>query len=734
MKPPIYLDYNATTPLAPEVREAMLPFLESGFGNPSSAHWYGRQAKAALEKAREQVAALIGASPDEITFTSGGSEANNLALKGVLTGKDSVSHLITSKIEHPAINDVCAYLEKQGLRTTRVDVDPLGILNLSELEQALQSDTRLVSVMHSNNEIGSIQPLSEISNLTRPRGVLLHSDAAQSTGKTPLNVNQLGVDLLSIASHKLYGPKGIGALYVRRGVQIEKQIHGADHERNLRAGTENVLQAVGFGAACELALRTLDKRISHSKQLRDLLWTLIAAELPQAYFNGHPEQRLSNTLSITFPGIDAQTLLAELDTIAASAGAACHADDIHISPTLAAIGLSEQDALSTLRFSTGDMLSEEQLREAASQIIAAAKRLGGLQERTAGLHPSQEIRLTRYTHGLGCACKLRPQALEKVLQELILPCAPEQALLGFEFADDAAAYQINESECIVQSVDFFTPIVDRPYDFGAIAAANALSDLYAMGAKALFALNIVGFPTNRLPLSVLSEILQGASDKCREAGVAILGGHSVEDSEPKFGMSVTGICNPNGLWKNQGAQPGDLLILTKPIGTGILTTAMKQQECSAEESKLAISIMSELNMRAAQVATEFDIHSCTDITGFGLLGHLREMLIASKMSAELAFADIPIIEAARAFAARGIIPGGSRNNLEHVQNDVDFASHISSTERLILADAQTSGGLLFAVAENESKAFLDELTAACSFGAWQIGKIKDPDKFLISIV
>ncbi len=445
-------------------------------------------------------------------------------------------------------------------------------------------------------KLGRFNRLPELADVARKNGILFHTDAAQSAGKIP--VNNLDVDLLSIAGHKLYAPKGVGALFIRDGVKLEKLIHGADHENNLRAGTENVALIVGLGKACELAFRDLDENMAHSGKLRDLLDQKISEAIPGVVLNGHPEYRLPNTLSLSFPGLEANLILSELsDEVAASAGAACHAGETNISATLKAMGVSPEIAMGTIRFSTGRFLNEDDIVKASGAIIKVVSRQSSDKP---AITSSAKIKLTQYTHGLGCACKLRPQALEEILQSLPVNFHPD-ILVGNEKSDDAAVYRINENQAIVQTVDFFTPIVDDPYEFGAIAAANSLSDIYAMGATPLFALNIVGFPSNRLPMEVLKQILKGASDKAAEAGIQIIGGHTVDDPEPKFGLAVTGIIHPDKIIKNSGAQPGDVLVLTKPLGTGILATAMKRGILDQQFSNLTIQQMLMLNKRAAEV-------------------------------------------------------------------------------------------------------------------------------------
>ena len=694
----IYLDYNATTPIAPEVAEAMLPYLQEHFGNPSSSHWYGAQTKKAVELARRQVAKLLNCEPDEVVFTSGGSEANNYAIKGyALANQDRGDHIITSQIEHPAVLEVCRYLERQGFSVSYLPVDEYGMVDVDTLRKEITLQTILISIMHANNEVGTIQPIAEIADLAKQYGIAMYSDAAQSVGKIPVNVATLGVDLLSVAGHKLYAPKGIGALYVRHGIQLEKFMHGADQERNHRAGTENVLEIVGLGKACEIAQRDLQSNMAHSKAMRERLHEGIASQIEQVRLNGHPEQRLPNTLSLSFQGIEANTLLAELDDVAASAGAACHSDDIDVSAVLTAMKVPLDYAMGTIRLSTGRMTTKEDVDTAVSRIVEVAKRLRP--EATEALELSvdvKEVKLTHFTHGLGCACKLRPQVLEQVLAKLPRS-KDEHVLVGAENADDAAVYKINEQAALVQTVDFFTPIVDDPYHFGAIAAANSLSDIYAMGGKPLFALNIVGFPSNRLPVEVLQEILRGAQDKAKESGISIIGGHTVDDTEPKYGMAVTGIIQPDRILKNSGAGAGDAIILTKALGTGIISTAMKRGLADRSTIEGVTILMSTLNRSAAEVLQDFDVHACTDVTGFGLLGHLKEMAQASDMDAVVYHENIPILEPARDFAAAGVIPGGTKANLDFVSEVVQWGPAISESAKYLLADAQTSGGLLFAL-------------------------------------
>ena len=373
---PIYLDYNATTPIDPEVAEAMRPYLFEYFGNPSSSHWYGIQTKKAVDEARRQVADLLHCNPEEVVFTSGGSESNNYAIKGTaFANREKGNHIITSAIEHPAVLEVCKYLAEKGFQITYLPVDEFCLVKPRELQKSIRPRTILITIMHANNEVGTIQPIAEIAKIAKEHGIVFHTDAAQSVGKIPTRVDELDVDLLTIAGHKLYAPKGIGALYVRGGIRLEKLIHGADHEQDLRAGTENVLEIVGLGQACEIAKRDLEKNMRHMQKMRDLLYAGLRQQWGEIRLNGHPEKRLPNTLSVCFKSIEANTLLAEIESVAASAGAACHSDSVHVSSVLEAMQVDLEYAMGTVRFSTGKMTTEEEVNHAVAVFVKTARRL-----------------------------------------------------------------------------------------------------------------------------------------------------------------------------------------------------------------------------------------------------------------------------------------------------------------------------------------------------------------------
>jgi cysteine desulfurase len=376
---PIYLDYNGTTPHAPEVIDAMRPFLETEFGNPSSGHWYGIGPKKGIMAAREQVAGVLGCKASEVLFTSGGTESNNHALKSIAGARYAKgTHIITSSIEHPAILEVCRFMESHGFAVTILPVDTDGLVDPADAAAAIRPETIMISVMHANNEVGTIQPIGEIAKLARAKGILMHTDAAQSVGKIPTQVDTLGVDLLSLAGHKIYAPKGIGALYIRGGVESAAFCHGAGQENGRRAGTENVLEIVGLGKACEIANRGLASYTDHMRTMRDRLEAGLEQALTDIRFNGHREKRLPNTCSVSFRGLEANRILEEIGLgVAASAGAACHADHVEISHVLKAMQVPELWAKGTLRFTTGRFTTTDEIDHALEEIVTAVKRLRG---------------------------------------------------------------------------------------------------------------------------------------------------------------------------------------------------------------------------------------------------------------------------------------------------------------------------------------------------------------------
>jgi cysteine desulfurase len=371
---PIYLDHNATTPLLPGVVDAMLPYLREHFGNPSSRHVYGRRTHEAIERARSDVAALIGGDADEIIFTSGGTEANNLAIRGT-TARTSRRRVVTSSVEHPATARPVTWLEQQGWDIVRVDVDAGGRARVPELDAAINSATALVTIMHSNNETGVFQPVQEAVYFARRAGAYVHTDAAQSVGKVPIDVRAIDVDLLSIAGHKLYGPKGIGALYVRRGTVLEALTLGAGHERGLRPGTENVASIVGLGTASAIARHDLDQESVRVRALRDRLWEQLAQAVPDLALNGYVENRLPNTLNARFPRVSGEALLAATPEIAASTGSACHEGGESASAVVLAMGIPAKAALGSVRLTLGRATTESAVDRAAAALAHAWRTL-----------------------------------------------------------------------------------------------------------------------------------------------------------------------------------------------------------------------------------------------------------------------------------------------------------------------------------------------------------------------
>ena len=393
----IYLDYAATTPTDPRVLKAMEPYFCQKFGNPSSIHSFGQETRKAIEKARQQVADLIGAHSEEIVFTSGGTEANNFALKGAAYAlKDKGNHIIVSTIEHHAILEPCKFLEKQGFKVTYLSVDRDGIININELKRVLRPETILVSIMHANNEIGTIQPIAEIANIIRNfrnsksetlnskqipnfkfQTPLFHTDAVQTVGHLPIDVGKLGVDLLSISAHKFYGPKGVGALYIRKGIKIESFLHGGEQERNRRASTENVPGIVGFGQAAELVKKEIKKEIKQLTGLRDYFIKKNLAEIKDVQLNGDPIQRLPNNINFSIKGVEGEAMLLSLDQdgIACSTGSACSSSTLEPSHVLLALGLSEEVAHSSLRFSLGRYTTKKDLDYTIEKLKIIVNRL-----------------------------------------------------------------------------------------------------------------------------------------------------------------------------------------------------------------------------------------------------------------------------------------------------------------------------------------------------------------------
>lgn len=378
MRDPIYLDYNATTPIDKEVADDMISIIQNHFGNPSSSYEIGRYSKSAIEQARKQVASLINAKPDEIIFTSCATESNNLAIQGIAyANRQKGKHIITSAIEHPAIIEVCKYLESQAFEVTYLPVDTTGRINPHDIEKAIRPDTILITIMHANNEVGVIQPISEIAAISKQKNILFHTDAAQSVGKIETDVEKLGVDLLTIAGHKLYAPKGIGALYVKRGVRVQKILYGAGQERGIRPGTENLVHIVALGKACEIARRDFEKNYRTMLLAKENLLKGLQAQLGQKVkVNGDQIHCLPNTLSVAFENVEAHTLASIISNdIYISTGSACHADSVEISSVLKAMNIDLRTAVGTVRISTGKHTSDEEIATTVKVISDVVKKL-----------------------------------------------------------------------------------------------------------------------------------------------------------------------------------------------------------------------------------------------------------------------------------------------------------------------------------------------------------------------
>jgi len=386
----VYLDHNATTPTHPEVVKAMLPYYGKIYGNPSSIHQFGQEARKAIDEAREKVADFIGAIQEEIIFTSGGTEADNFAIKGIAYANEKKGkHIITSSIEHHAVLNPCKYLEKQGFQVTYLPVDKYGLVDPDEVEKAITKETILITIMHANNEIGTIEPIAEIGKIAKEKGICLHTDAVQTVGKIPVNVNKLNIDSLSLSAHKIYGPKGIGGLYVRKGIRIQPLIEGGHHEKNRRAGTENVPAIVGLGKAVEIAKTTLDKESIYLTNLRDGLCSGIGEKIDSVYLNGHPGKRLPNTLNMSFEFVEGESIILNLDMkgIAVSSGSACTSGSLEPSHVLKAMGVEPAIAQGSVRFSLGKDNTEEDIDyvlEVLPEIIVRLRAMSPLYRKQKG--------------------------------------------------------------------------------------------------------------------------------------------------------------------------------------------------------------------------------------------------------------------------------------------------------------------------------------------------------------
>ncbi len=377
----IYLDHNATTPVHSEVVKEMLPYYREIYGNASSFHQFGQQARKAVEEAREKVAVFIGAKSGEIIFTGGGTEADNFAIKGIAYANQAKGkHIITSSIEHHAVLNSCKYLEKQGFRITFLPVDKYGLINPEEVKKTIGEETILISIMHANNEMGTIEPVAEVGKIAKEKGIYFHIDAVQSAGKIPVKVDELNVDLVSLSGHKLYGPKGVGILYIRKGTKIQPLIHGGHHEKNKRAGTENVPGIIGLAKAMEIASVTMEEEAIRLTNLRDRLWVRINEKIEDVFLHGHERERLPNTLNLSFEGVEGEAIILDLDMkgIAVSTGSACTSGTLEPSHVLKAMGVNPQVAQGAIRFSLGEGNTQEDIDYVADILSGIVNRLRGI--------------------------------------------------------------------------------------------------------------------------------------------------------------------------------------------------------------------------------------------------------------------------------------------------------------------------------------------------------------------
>lgn len=377
----IYLDHSATSPVDPVVFKAMEPYFVNSYGNASTLYSFGREARKVMEESRKMVASLIGANPDEIIFTSGGTESDNIAIKGtVYRIKDKGNHIITSNIEHPAVDETCKYLEKNGFEVTYLPAGEEGIVKVEDLEKAITDKTILITIMHANNEVGTIQPIKEIGKVARKHKIYFHTDAVQSVGKIPVDVNELNVDMLSLSAHKLYGPKGIGALYIKKGVRLEPILHGGGHEKGIRPGTENITGIVGLGKACQIAEENLEDTMQYVTSLRNEIIEKVLSEVEESYLNGHPTKRLPNNINFRFTSIEGESLVLHLDSkgIASSTGSACSSKNQEPSHVLTALGLKDVDAYGSLRLTLGKENKKEEIDYIVESVKESVEKLRNL--------------------------------------------------------------------------------------------------------------------------------------------------------------------------------------------------------------------------------------------------------------------------------------------------------------------------------------------------------------------
>ena len=595
------------------------------------------------------------------------------------------------------------------------------------MAKATANDTALVTIIHAQNEIGTLQPVAEIVRQVQSVGALIHTDAAQSIGKVVVDVNKLGVDLLSIAGHKLYAPKGTGALYVRRGVKLPPLLVGASQERGLRPGTENVAYIVALGEACRLASMTLEKASQQMAFAANHFFRTLQQNIPEIALVGHPTERLPNTLNVLFPGVRSSTsgILSRCFRFE-RVGLPCR--QRRASAILLALGIPREKALGTMRLSLGRSTTIEDVSTAAARLYWALPATVGTRagpRKGESMNVMQQIRLSHLSHGGGCGCKLAPSVLQQLLSNHPTATPYKQLLVGLETGDDAAVWQLDNGTCIIATTDFFMPMVDDPYDFGRIAASNAISDVYAMGGSPIMALAILGMPVDKIPPEMVRRILEGGASVCSAAGIPVAGGHSIDSPEPIYGLAVIGISSKANIRRNSDAKAGDRLILTKALGVGVYSAAFKKNALSRAAYDEFIASTTLLNRVGTRLGEDPDVHAMTDVTGFGLLGHALEIARGSNMTVRIDPSRLPYLKDAATLAQNGFVTGASGRNWKSYDTSVTLPAGTPDWQRQLFCDPQTSGGLLVSCAPAHADELLKTIVAAGYPDAKNIGYVTD---------
>ena len=596
------------------------------------------------------------------------------------------------------------------------------------MAKATANETALVTIIHAQNEIGTLQPVAEIVRQVQSVGALIHTDAAQSIGKVVVDVNKLGVDLLSIAGHKLYAPKGTGALYVRRGVKLPPLLVGASQERGLRPGTENVAYIVALGEACRLASMTLEKASQQMAFAANHFFRTLQQNIPEIALVGHPTERLPNTLNVLFPGVRSSTS-GILSRCFRFERVRLPCRQRRASAILLALGIPREKALGTVRLSLGRSTTIEDVSTAAARLVGTWHSLQRsapvrvLERRIDERHAAN--RLSHLSHGGGCGCKLAPSVLQQLLSNHPTATPYKQLLVGLETGDDAAVWQLDNGTCIIATTDFFMPMVDDPYDFGRIAASNAISDVYAMGGSPIMALAILGMPVDKIPPEMVRRILEGGASVCSAAGIPVAGGHSIDSPEPIYGLAVIGISSKANIRRNSDAKAGDRLILTKALGVGVYSAAFKKNALSRAAYDEFIASTTLLNRVGTRLGEDPDVHAMTDVTGFGLLGHALEIARGSNMTVRIDPSRLPYLKDAATLAQNGFVTGASGRNWKSYDTSVTLPAGTPDWQRQLFCDPQTSGGLLVSCAPAHADELLKTIVAAGYPDAKNIGYVTD---------